>query len=259
MRCKLCLEEQELKQSHIIPEFMYECSGLYDDKHRFVIARRTEEGMQEFEIRQKGLKERLLCGECEDRISKWERYARWVIYSPGKSEQVKSVQGRVVLYENVDYEKFKLFQMSLVWRMSASNLKQFGEVRLGRYHGERARRMLLKGDPGAEDDYPCIMTAIIFDPNDLGKNEELRGFWLSPHRDRTRGGHIYYAMFVGGFYYVFTISKHSIPMDIRKLFLNRTNQLPILASRVDEVPDLKRNLLEASLWRRLPREQKPAS
>lgn len=246
MKCKLCLNERELKQSHIIPEFMYECSGLYDDKHRFMMVKRTDEGLGDFELRQKGLKEKLLCSDCENHISKWERYARWVIYSPGKSKQVKSVRGKVVLYQNIEYEKFKLFQMSLLWRMSLSKLKQFSKVRLGP-HEERMRRMIFREDPGAQDDYGCFMTAIIFDPNDLGRNEQLRRFWLSPRCVRTRDGHICYTMFVGGFYYVFVVSRHNIPMGIRQLFLNRTNQLPILAACVDEVPDVKGNLLKALL------------
>lgn len=247
MKCKLCLKERELKDSHIIPEFIYECSGLYDGKQRFTIVKRTDEGMGELELRQKGLKEKLLCGDCENRISKWEGYARWVIYSPGKSEQVKSVRTRVVLYENVEYDKFKLFQMSLLWRMSVSKLKQFSEVRLGRRHQETMRRMILDEDSGAEDDYGCFMTVIIFDPNDLASNEQLRRFWLSPRRVRTRDGHISYTMFIGGFYYVFVVSKHHIPREIRQLFLDRTNQLPILAATPDEVPDVKGNLLKSLL------------
>ncbi len=33
--CALCLEERKLKNSHIIPEFVYKALGVYDEKHRF--------------------------------------------------------------------------------------------------------------------------------------------------------------------------------------------------------------------------------
>jgi len=247
MTCRLCLKERKLRDSHILPEFMYECSGLYDDKHRFAIIKRTQEEIEDFELRQLGLKEKLLCGECENLTSKWERYARCVIYGPGKSQQVKSVRGRTILYEDVEYNRFKLFQMSLLWRMSVSKLSHFSQVRLGSHHEERMRGMILGEDPGEENDYGCIMNAIIFDPDDLEENERLRRFWLSPRRIRTRDRHICYTIFIGGFYYAFVVSKHRIPKEIRRLFLKQTNQLPILATHVDEVPDVKGNFLAALL------------
>jgi hypothetical protein len=35
MPCALCLQEVELRRSHIIPKFLYET--LYDDKHRLQV------------------------------------------------------------------------------------------------------------------------------------------------------------------------------------------------------------------------------
>jgi len=33
MKCKICCQQKELRDSHIIPEFFYK--PMYDDKHRF--------------------------------------------------------------------------------------------------------------------------------------------------------------------------------------------------------------------------------
>jgi len=72
MKCRLCLVNPHPAKSHIIPEFMYECSGLYDGKHRILMVKKTEDA-PEFQQIQKGVRERLLCEDCEGKIARWER------------------------------------------------------------------------------------------------------------------------------------------------------------------------------------------
>ncbi len=63
-----------MRASHIIPEFIY--SPIYDDKHRMVLLE-TDERYASFQ--QKGIREHLLCQDCETKVSKWETYARGVL------------------------------------------------------------------------------------------------------------------------------------------------------------------------------------
>lgn len=239
MKCRLCLKKSQLVQPHIIPEFMFECSGLYDEKHRFLIIEKRDD-TPKFKQRQKGLRERLLCKECETRISRWERYARSTIYGPGNPKKVRLTGEGVALFDDVEYKRFKLFLLSMLWRMSVSSLKEFSRVNLGR-HAKTIRSMLLGDDPGNEDDYGCFLTSVIFDSDDLETNENLRRFMLHPERIRA-DGHICYRIFIGGFLYVFVVSKHNIPAKIRGLFLNRSNQLPVLIRRADAVPLVSQSL-----------------
>lgn len=74
MICRLCHKEAILENSHVIPEFMY--SSLYDEKHRFQVLSTEREEKNSFE--QKGIREALLCSDCENQLSQSERYVSLV-------------------------------------------------------------------------------------------------------------------------------------------------------------------------------------
>lgn len=258
MKCKLCIQERELCCSHIIPEFMYKCIGMYDEKGRFVIIREIK-GKAEYKQRQKGLKERLLCKECETKMSKWEQYARRILYGPGTPKKPTKKPERILVFEGVNYKTFKLFLLSILWRMSISGLEEFIQVRLGP-HTETIRKMLLEGNPGNEDDYGCFVTSVIFDSDDFEINENLRKFMLHPEPFRAQG-HNCYRVFIGGLVYCFVISKHNVPTKIRELFLNRLDQLPVLVRGTNEVPFVSNGLRDfyphLKAWGRKLRPSQP--
>lgn len=70
MACALCLADRPLRESHIIPEFMYQ--ALYDDIHRFHVL--SKEPQERNKLFQKGLREALLCDDCEQYMGRYERY-----------------------------------------------------------------------------------------------------------------------------------------------------------------------------------------
>lgn len=104
MTCALCLRDNELQQSHIIPEFLY--GAMYDDKHRFNVL--TILPGEKDRIAQKGLREQLLCRGCELAISRLERYASLVIKG-GALGVDGNRQGDVVSVTGIDYAKFNSF------------------------------------------------------------------------------------------------------------------------------------------------------
>lgn len=150
MLCALCQKNQELKRSHIIPEFLYE--SLYDDKHRLHIFSAMPN--EENRIEQKGLREPLLCGDCESLLSKYERYASLVL--SGTAPVQSQRDGKLVIISGIDYCRFKLFQLSILWRAGVSSLPIFERVQLGP-HAERLRSMILAQDPGPAELYACMM------------------------------------------------------------------------------------------------------
>ena len=72
-RCRLCLISDKLRNSHILPEFLYAGSDVYDAQHRTVSI--DPQPDQKDRVLQKGLRETLLCGTCEGRLANLERYA----------------------------------------------------------------------------------------------------------------------------------------------------------------------------------------
>jgi hypothetical protein len=150
--CALCLDEGVLRHSHIISEFLY--SAIYDDKHRFHV---VEAGEKYPYFEQKGYREFLLCQDCETKLSKWETYARGLLTGGVKLEYRR--EGDITWVQGIDYQRFKLFQLSVLWRAGVVTHEFFRKVTLGP-HTERLRSMLLAEDPGEPWQYGCLMVGI---------------------------------------------------------------------------------------------------
>src|SRR5215216_6011899 len=151
--CRLCRSEgEELRFSHILPEFLYK--PLRDEKHRYIGFKYAQETGAKRVLLQKGIREYLLCGNCEQVLAKYERYAADVLRAiPDMSREPA---GRVVQITGIDYAGFKVFQLSLLWRAGVSRQASFHEVNLGP-HEDVLRRMILGGDPGTPMAYGCVL------------------------------------------------------------------------------------------------------
>lgn len=109
--CALCQEENSLCDSHLIPEFFYD--PLYDEKHRFNLL--SAEPGQRLRFQKKGVKEPLLCVDCDTKkISRLERYARGVFFG-GQEIAIQNARDRIIV-TGLDYQTLKLFQLSILWR-----------------------------------------------------------------------------------------------------------------------------------------------
>src|SRR5687767_8293608 len=123
--CRLCGKLAKLSYSHILPEFLF--SPVYDDLHRTILVSSSEKE----KFIQKGIREYLLCQECELKLSRYEGYAINVIKNIPAFEE--DLSGSFLFSNSVDYKLFKLFQLSILWRSSVSTNQMFANVNLGRH------------------------------------------------------------------------------------------------------------------------------
>ena len=141
--CALCTVNGDLQNSHIIPEFFYKLT--YDAKpRRFHVVSATPSERESFE--QKGLRERLLCRACEQEFGRWESYAKSALID-AKGVTITRHKDRIT-FHNLDYRQFRLFQLSLLWRMGVSTLPFFKDVALGP-HEEKLRLALMRRTPSS--------------------------------------------------------------------------------------------------------------
>ena len=103
MKCRLCQRERDLCKSHIIPEFLYK--PLYDIHHRFNRIPEASNGKVTYE--QKGIRERLLCSDCENQLSRYEKYAKEVLYG-NEGDKIDDAQENIIL-NNLDYRGIRLY------------------------------------------------------------------------------------------------------------------------------------------------------
>src|SRR5438046_2906705 len=107
MGCALCRRRREIRSSHIIPEFMY--SSLYDGIHRFQVLSVDQAEPNRFA--QKGLRQPLLCDDCEQRLSTYERYVSLMM--GGGLELEYETRGQQVFVRGIDYKALRMFQLSI--------------------------------------------------------------------------------------------------------------------------------------------------
>ncbi len=197
-----------------MPEFLY--VPMYDEKHRLWLMS-TNKGQRSKQV-QKGSREKLLCDDCEQKFSRSERYANhvWFRKAPPNVEQF-SLGLRA---PNIDYKKFKLFQMSLLWRTSISSLEPFKNVVIPSHEKNRLREMLYNEDPGQSSDYSCL---IVINRNHLDFTSGAIYCDSTP----SDSGTIVRLMMAGAFW-CFHVPEAGPTMMERKLYLTEDNVLPIL-------------------------------
>ncbi len=94
--CKLCRKSAKLSFSHILPEFLF--APIYDDLHRTMLVSSSEKE----KLVQKGVREYLLCQECETKLSRYEGYAIKVIKNIPNFEE--ELSGSFIFSNNIDYK-----------------------------------------------------------------------------------------------------------------------------------------------------------
>jgi len=216
--CALCKNVKKLCRSHIIPEYFYKT--LYDPKtHSF--AQSSSDPTRKDLPRQKGLWEYLLCSDCEGIINDYEKYAIHAFFE--KNSIFIENKGEYLLVSGLDYTKFKLFQISLIWRMGISSKEPYKVVNLHK-HEDVMRKMLLNGDPGEPHKYASML---IFSP----KHYPLKSGLITPIEkgkfDPEGARNICYFHFFGGFIWAYIVSSHTHMMPAQKAILQKDGTMQI--------------------------------
>ena len=224
--CKLCGNEKELcKQSHVIPNFMYK--ELFDDKNCMYTISGKKNGARKTKVHQTGEFDKyILCKDCDNnKLGKLERYASLILYDgfPKIIENRINPDGMAYTYcAEIDYTKFKLFLLSILWRASISKRPIFREVNLGP-HEALIHRMLLERDPGEQLKYPCLIMTY------LNLKKLPSELVAQPSQSRVDGG-IVYKFMIGGMIYIFFISKHIIPSWLAYVAISPKDDMKIIHS-----------------------------
>lgn len=195
-KCRLCLRDQKLCESHIVPEFLF--TPLYNsDRELMAISGRGNKGWKPLN---KGIWEHLLCSDCEQHLNReYEQpfQKQWAGSSALPDRMAREATHMAIF----DYSTFKLFHLSILFRASVSSHSTFRAVRLGK-HEERIRVMLLAKDPGQDWEYPVLAFAV------LGANGDVERRIISqPIAARYEGHHVYGQIYGGAMWWI-SMSSH---------------------------------------------------
>jgi hypothetical protein len=213
-KCGLCNETRPLlNKSHIIPDFFYEQAGLYNEKHQ----------IHKIEV-QKFLKDKkvsfvptgvykggILCAECDNiLLGGLETYGRKALYGGLKENEeiiCKNFKNpdnhfEFSICEKVDYKKFKLFLLSILWRSAISTKDLFQDVDISDEYLEILRKMILDGNPGKVNDFPIISISYL-------KDESIPYDFIGQPIKSVTDERILITFLLSGFIFIFTITPDS--------------------------------------------------
>lgn len=218
MLCRMCSEDKKLIDAHIIPAGFYR---YIKSDSPFLEIRSSEK--REYKKRSYiGIYDNtILCSDCEKLFQKFDDYAQSILLSEPKEEDyILNPNGKRegCKLESINYKLLKLFFISVLWRASVSNRKEFSKVNVGPFE-QVLKNMILELDPGDQDKFSITIMRF----NDyLGKN-----FLLNPHRTRINGIN-YYIFYLGAGYKVYIkVDKRPLSGVLAEIILKPNQPLYI--------------------------------
>ncbi len=167
-QCQLCGQQKKLlRHSHVIPKFMEK--SIKDDLHRMKLKKNIEDPRPGIYI-QKGFTVRdILCATCDNHIlGRLEKYLSEFIDSPDYQNTIVKRSRRIIPGTlpshrfNVDYTKFKLGILSIVWRAHLSNHYFHKEIDLGSF-ADILKDMILNQSAGDKNFFRISIFALTTD------------------------------------------------------------------------------------------------
>jgi hypothetical protein len=181
----------------------------------------------------------ILCAKCDNEIiGLYELYASQIINSKSRVSGIN-----VNIYKNkygveqyakligVDYTKFKLFLLSILWRASISKRDFFKETKLNLEDEERLREMIFNKNPGNPDDFPCTIS--------IAKNQRLLRYMIRQPLAVNNGCQF----MIGGTFYFFQF-KRPFPNFVTKSTLQKNGEMIILFMSDDWVRKFEQQIVD---------------
>lgn len=218
MICRLCQQDLELRNSHIIPELLW--SSIYNEKHQ---ALPMSIRNNKLKIIQKGIREKLLCQGCETKLSRWENSLKKHLVDLGNIAsdflEIDRMNADLIRVENIEYKIFKLAILSIFWRMSISTNHVYSDYQLGSYE-EIIRDILFTEAHVPERHFPVLIYRY-----------ELDGVFypdIMMHFPRRKFDQIYtiQQVIVHGHLFCIIVNNKKFPVDMPKeIILSETGSI----------------------------------
>lgn len=193
-------------------------------------------------IRQKGIWEYMLCEDCEHCIGEYENYAAR-LYNIGPGLDCER-QHDILVFTGIEYRSFKLFLLSLLWRLAVTT-KELQGLKLSVADCERLRQMVLAGEPGTSFEFPAVVIGLTFD-------RQHQTDLILPPWESTDGERTFWNFTANGLLFMFQIGHQPPKRGIQGLILNENGAMGIPMREMREIPyiwDYFRRTAEAEALR----------
>ena len=227
MICKGCHQDKKLIKAHIIPESFFighrvaEKSPLLMTDLAGVHPKKSPIGIYDKEI---------LCSDCEKRFQDVDDYGQTLLLKHESSHIELKKSNSVLGYQvnGVDYQRLKLFFISVLWRASISKHKFYSKIKLGSYES-KAKEIIWSGNMGAINLFSFFIAK--FNDPDIGR------VILDPHRERLDGVN-YCRFYMYGYIIYIKVDKRITPEKYRKFELNSNGVLYMVSRDIFKSQEL---------------------
>jgi hypothetical protein len=228
--CRLCLKKKPLqRESYIVPKFFYK--GIFDEDNKLNKLRPFEY------VNANGMVNRpssgeydewILCRECETKIGRYESYGAITFFgSKSKVNKRPKIQNYITnngrkyfLIDNLDYCKFKLFMLSMLWKTAVTD-REFGEnISLGFYE-EVLRKRLYRETPGRFEDFPFLVFSML-------QHKNIESGLIAQPSSTTFKGYKICKFLVQGFWINYIVSLNVKDDFIKQCTVNCKGECKIL-------------------------------
>ena len=225
MVCKLCSDEvSKLAKSHIIPQSLY--GSAFDDPKGPLKIYSSARGVRPSRSPVGEYDPNLMCGKCESSLSDVDDYAQRILT---KTEPVQIIRDEDVallsIYGDVEINKLRLFFITLLWRMHATDRPMFNIVRLGKYES-KFKQATLELNPNAIPEMDVI----------LAKYDVFNTSILGPMVHRIGGVNGYSVSFAGWSCWL-KIDSRKTPSLFAEIALSNGNPLRVLRRQFSSSPE----------------------
>lgn len=227
-RCKFCGSEATLIKAHIVPAGLYDRNEGSKDAFKVISTdnpgRTTKSWTGIYD-------DDLVCRACEDRWDSWDSYAVKFLRNIEKLATRITHNGALIAYQadEYDYDRLKLFFLSVAWRCAASQRREFCLVELGPYQA-KLKEAIENNDP---DNYAGLDVSLTrFDDTKLGTA------LLNPHRERFDGIN-YLRIYMYGYTVSIKMDRRCGTVVFRPLKMTRGQPLMIGLRNFDGSPEHK--------------------
>ncbi len=148
MKCSLCNTNKVLiKKSHIIPDFLYK--DIYDENHRLIkvdILKLINGKAKKSYVPTGSYDKYILCKKCDNEIigsfethfSKILSEKRFKYIKPTDNSKVRTYE-----LKDFNFDKLKLFFLSILWRAAVSKLNIYRNVKLSKNQHTKIQNQIL--------------------------------------------------------------------------------------------------------------------
>lgn len=232
--CTLCKKDTLLlKRSHIIPDFFYRETNLFDDKHqlKLIQANQKTKKLDPLNKQNTGFYDKnILCSNCDNNIiGRLESYLKPLLFGGNIGivdnpifKNYRDSKGRpFVQCTNISYDKAKLALLSILWRGSISKNKFFRDMKLNPEQQEELRCMILNNDPKEINKYPIVCLSI------LGQNKSFNEVIAEPKKfNHHKGTGV--SILTGGIFILFYLSHTFSDIELERYSISPNRTMTII-------------------------------